>query len=405
MMNNIENKEHGGINVLSLFDGMSCGQIALNKLGIKVNHYFASEIDKYAIHETTLNFPDTEEIGDVCTVDVEKLPKIDLLIGGSPCQSFSFIGKRVGMQTTSKEIVDTLDKYLELKKEGFEFAGFSYLFWEYMRILKELRKKNPDILFMLENVEMGEKWEKVISKATGINGVHINSSLVSAQNRKRIYWSNIKTVKIGFPGFSESEISVIPQPEDKGLYIKDILEENPDRKYFIKDQVLINLIKGKIKAVSDKNGFGFSPHNIHEKSGAIVIGGKMVYDTINLSIETLRINSSNINKFILKRLDKNISVNDIDLNMNYISNFFGKERIFTPLERVRLQTVPEWYKWDVSETEQMKMLGNGWTVDVIVHIFRFLKDNPKIKNKIIIKEKDTKTILRNFAEPIVNHSV
>lgn len=92
MMNNIENKEHGGINVLSLFDGMSCGQIALNKLGIKVNHYFASEIDKYAIHETTLNFPDTEEIGDVCTVDVEKLPKIDLLIGGSPCQSFSFIG-------------------------------------------------------------------------------------------------------------------------------------------------------------------------------------------------------------------------------------------------------------------------------------------------------------------------
>lgn len=309
------------------------------------------------------------------------------------------------MQTTSKEIVDTLDKYLELKKEGFEFVGFSYLFWEYMRILKELRKKNPDILFMLENVEMGEKWEKVISKATGINGVHINSSLVSAQNRKRIYWSNIKTVKIGFPGFSESEISVIPQPEDKGLYIKDILEENPDRKYFIKDQVLINLIKGKIKAVSDKNGFGFSPHNIHEKSGAIVIGGKMVYDTINLSIETLRINSSNINKFILKRLDKNISVNDIDLNMNYISNFFGKERIFTPLERVRLQTVPEWYKWDVSETEQMKMLGNGWTVDVIVHIFRFLKDNPKIKNKIIIKEKDTKTILRNFAEPIVNHSV
>lgn len=402
---NMEEKNKEGINVLSLFDGMSCGQIALKKLGIKVNHYFASEIDNYAIHETTLNFPTTEEIGDVCTVDVEKLPKIDLLIGGSPCQSFSFIGKRVGMQTTSKEIVDTLDKYLELKKEGFEFAGFSYLFWEYMRILEELRKKNPDILFMLENVEMGEKWEKVISKAIGINGVHINSSLVSAQNRKRIYWSNIKTVKTGFPGFSEKEISVIPQPEDKGLYIKDILEENPDRKYFVKDKVLVNLIKGKIKALMDGNGFGISPVSLNEKSRAVIIGGQMNSDTINLYSDTLHINLSNMHNFVDIMPNKKIMANEVSLNMNYIKLFFGKIRRFTPLERVRLQTVPECYKWDVSETEEMKMLGNGWTVDVIVHIFRFLKDNPKIKDKIIMKEKDTKTILRNFVEPIVNHSV
>ncbi len=381
---NMEEKNKEGINVLSLFDGMSCGQIALKKLGIKVNHYFASEIDNYAIHETTLNFPTTEEIGDVCTVDVEKLPKIDLLIGGSPCQSFSFIGKRVGMQTTSKEIVDTLDKYLELKKEGFEFAGFSYLFWEYMRILEELRKKNPDILFMLENVEMGEKWEKVISKAIGINGVHINSSLVSAQNRKRIYWSNIKTVKTGFPGFSEKEISVIPQPEDKGLYIKDILEENPGRKYFIKDKVLVNLIKGKIKALMDGNGFGISPVSLNEKSRAVIIGGQMNSDTINLYSDTLHINLSNMHNFVDIMPNKKIMANEVSLNMNYIKLFFGKIRRFTPLERVRLQTVPECYKWDVSETEELKMLGNGWTVDVIVHIFSFLKDNPKIEDKIII---------------------
>ena len=189
-----------GITVLSLFDGMSCGQIALKELGIKVDKYYASEIDKHAIKQTQLNFPDTIQLGSVTEVDARKLGHIDLLCGGSPCQSFSFAGRRNGMSTETNEEVYTLDRYLELKAEGFKFVGESYLFWEYMRILGEVRETNPDVFFFLENVEMGEKWESVLTKAIGIPGVHINSALVSAQNRRRIYWTNIRVKTEGlFP--------------------------------------------------------------------------------------------------------------------------------------------------------------------------------------------------------------
>ena len=118
------------MNVLSLFDGMSCGQIALKELGVKVDKYYASEIDKHAIKQTMLNFPDTIQLGSVTDVDVSKLDPIDILIGGSPCQSFSFAGKRKGMSTTENEEIYTLDRYLQLKSDGFQFEGQSYLFWE-----------------------------------------------------------------------------------------------------------------------------------------------------------------------------------------------------------------------------------------------------------------------------------
>lgn len=172
---------------------MSCGQIALRELGAKVDRYYASEVDKYAIQQTQLNFPDTVQLGDVRNINARTLGHVDLLMGGSPCQSFSFAGKRAGMSTKQNEEIYTLDRYMELKRAGFEFEGQSYLFWEYIRILHELREANPNVYFLLENVEMGKKWEAVLSEAIGVQGVHINSALVSAQIRKRIYWTNIRT--------------------------------------------------------------------------------------------------------------------------------------------------------------------------------------------------------------------
>lgn len=218
------------MNVLSLFDGMSCGQQALERADIKVDNYFASEIDKYAIKVTQANYPNTIQLGSVIGVDGYSLPKIDLLIGGSPCQSFSFAGKRKGMSTKDEQEILSLDHYLLLKAEGFEFEGQSYLFWEYMRLLNELRTKNPNVFFFLENVEMGEKWEKVLSKAIGVNGIHINSALVSAQNRRRLYWTNIGMKPSGLFGDLES---IIQQPKDKGILLKDILESEVDEKYFL----------------------------------------------------------------------------------------------------------------------------------------------------------------------------
>lgn len=166
--------------VLSLFDGMGCGMIALRELGIEPEVYYASEIDKYAIMQTSRNFPNVIHVGDVRELDASKLGRIDLLIGGSPCTSFSSAGKMNGMSTKCSEEVVTLDRYLELKEHNYEFEGESYLFLEYVRILKELRKVNPDILFLLENVEMQTKWENVIDSVLGIKGAHINSALVSA---------------------------------------------------------------------------------------------------------------------------------------------------------------------------------------------------------------------------------
>lgn len=158
------------MNVLSLFDGMSCGRIALYEAGIKVNKYFASEIDKHAIAQTQLNFPDTIQLGDVTQVKGCDLPKIDLLIGGSPCQGFSFAGKQLNFKDPR-----------------------SVLFFEYVRILRELKTINPDIKFLLENVRMRKECELVISNELGLFPVEINSALVSAQNRVRLYWTNIRT--------------------------------------------------------------------------------------------------------------------------------------------------------------------------------------------------------------------
>jgi DNA-cytosine methyltransferase len=173
------------MNVLSLFDGMSCGQIALNKLGVKYDKYFACEIDKYAMQVTQHNFPDTIQLGDVQFVTKETFGnhKIDLVVGGSPCQGFSFAGKML----------------------NFDDAR-SKLFFEYVRLVKELKPK----YFLLENVKMKKESQDIISEYMGVEPIEINSSLVSAQTRKRLYWTNIPNVR---------------QPEDKGIVLKDIIEQ------------------------------------------------------------------------------------------------------------------------------------------------------------------------------------
>ena len=183
------------MNVLSLFDGVSCGQIALNNAGIKYDKYFASEIDKHAIQVTQHNFPETIQVGNIIGLDTSTLPKIDLVFGGSPCQSFSRSG------------------------DGSGFDGKSGLFWEFIRILNEVKPK----YFLLENVEMKKEWEKIITDAVGVEPVMIDSKFFSAQKRQRLYWTNIPFDK---------------NIEDKNIHILDILIPTGEEK-IINDHILV----------------------------------------------------------------------------------------------------------------------------------------------------------------------
>jgi len=350
------------MNVLSLFDGMSCGQQALERSGVRVDNYFASEIDKYAIKVTQANYPKTNQLGSVIDVDGYSLPNIDLLLGGSPCQSFSFAGKRKGMSTKDEQEILTLEHYLKLKSEGFEFEGQSYLFWEYMRLIKEVKPK----YFLLENVMMGDKWEKILSKAIGVNPIEINSSLVSAQNRRRLYWTNIGMIHGGLFGDLQS---IIQQPKDKGILLKDVIEEEVDDKYYLKDD---SFVFDRIK-----NDHPFTPRipKVNEKSNCLVIGGSGCNDLINdKKIKKREINVANYRhhfKGFNGYVDKSPTIKSSLGSGNQI--ILNKIRRLTPMECERLQTVKDNYTDYVSDTQRYKMLGNGWTVDVISHILNYIK--------------------------------
>ena len=232
------------MNVLSLFDGLSAGRIALERAGIKVGTYYASEVDKYAIQVSQKNYLDIIRLGDVRDVDVNKLDKIDMLIGGSPCQSFSFAGKRNGMTTKSEIEITSLEQYLKLKKEKFEFEGQSYLFWEFVRVWKECNPK----YFFLENVRMEEKWERIISSVMGVNPVMINSSIFSAQNRVRLYWTNIGHRQA--LSFLDNDLeNVMEIPKDKGILLRDILEKDVDEKYYLSEK-----LHGWLESHAEKRG-------------------------------------------------------------------------------------------------------------------------------------------------------
>ena len=289
-------------NVLSLFDGMSAGRVAFDRAGISVGNYYASEIDKYAIKVSGNNHSDIIQVGDVTKLDDVYLKSlnIDILIGGSPCQSFSSAGNGLG------------------------FTGSSGLFWEYVRILKLVKPK----YFLLENVTMKKEWVDIISAAVGCEPIVINSSLVSAQHRNRLYWTNIPDVVA---------------PVDTEACIADIIEHSIIDTRFdlsIKPSVICNVKRDDVDIqASDKDFY--------------VMKCKSGYQDNKVGlIKTPCLRAGN--------------------NATYIYDGHSYRKL-TPVEWERLQTFSDGYTEGVSNTQRYKMLGNGWTVDIISHIFKGIK--------------------------------
>ena len=313
------------MNVLSLFDGMSCGQIALDKLGIKVDNYFASEIDKYAMKVALKNYPKTRHVGSVEFVNGSNFPKIDLLIGGSPCQGFSFAGKQLNFEDPR-----------------------SKLFFEFVRVLKETKPK----YFFLENVKMKKEYQDIISEYLGCEPVIINSSLVSAQNRVRLYWTNIPN---------------ITQPKDKGVFIKDITLDDSDKIGAMRGRYIVD---GKRQDYKMKTA-GMTTQRIElrkdEKSNCITTVSK---DNYLVKLFNTNPSGNGMNGWVYHTNAKSPTITTNKGEGNKISHDGVWYRKLTPIECERLQTVPDNYTDCVSNSQRYKMLGNGWTVDVIAHIFK-----------------------------------
>lgn len=342
-------------NILSLFDGISCGRLALDRAGIKYDKYYASEIDKYAIAITRYNYPDTVFVGDVRCLDGNKFENIDLIMGGSPCQSFSMAGRREGMVTREKIEVVTLEQYLELKESGFKFEGESYLFWEFVRLLREVNPK----WFLLENVRMAKKWRNVITRALEVEPIQINSALVSAQNRVRLYWTNIPVSNL---------------PKDKGIVLRDILEDRVEKKYYLSEKHFKAFLKSyKNFSINSRNGkskpllasyYKQPPHSPY-----ILDRDK------SFCIDANYHRGGNLEQYF-KKYRRQLIFRIDDKNK-------VKVRRLTPLECERLQTLPDNYTQyglfddgtikKISDTQRYKTIGNGWTVDVVAWIFSFLR--------------------------------
>lgn len=334
------NKIMENVRILSLFDGISCGRIALERAGIKVGKYYASEIDKNAIKVSKHNWPDIVHLGSVTDVKSEELDAIDLLLGGSPCQSFSFCGKRNGMSTVDKQEVLTLEHYLQLKAENYKFDGQSYLFWEYVRLLKEVKPK----YFLLENVRMTKKWQDVISKTLGVEPIVINSSKLSAQNRVRLYWTNIPNVT---------------QPEDKGIMLKDIIQQDYDGIWVWP--------RGENKGKSPTVTTSSWEHNFLIYNGA---AQRTRYKEGGGSKQVIELRKDGkANAMLTGTIKSLLSVKDVNSE---------RVRKFTPQEAEALQTVPQNYTSCISDHQRYRCLGNGWTVDVISHILGFLPEEYKL---------------------------
>lgn len=306
------------INIVSLFDGMSCGQIALNRIHRGPYVWYASEIHKPSINVTQFNFPKTIQLGDVRNINKRIIDMffgdIFILMGGSPCTDLSIAGKRLGMITLDDVEVTSYKQYVKLKKEKYQFKGESFLFWEFVRLLKQIKPK----YFLLENVVLKgnvKKWERIISKELGVEPIRINSSLLTAQNRDRLYWTNIPNVTV---------------PEDRGIMVYDV-------------------IPGAF------SGFGYRGQKVNKEDSFYTRLGSTRTD------------------FKANCLTKTSSTRMVTMyDLNY--------RSLTVEECEILQGVDVGYTnvLGVIKKDRYNMLGNGWTIPVIEHIFSFI---PEFKKK------------------------
>lgn len=381
--------------VLSLFDGISAGQLALQRAGIAVDAYYASEVDKYAISVTQKNFPDTIQLGDVTKWREWDIPwgEIDLVIGGSPCQGFSFAGKQLNFDDPR-----------------------SALFFVFVDICHRVADDNPKMRFMLENVRMKKEYQDVISGYFGVQPIPINSSLVSAQNRYRLYWTNIPNVT---------------QPEDKGILLRDIILDDIDSKHYLSEKAVDKIKKhnnkitvdlknpdksGTIHAGYYKMGGRDQQYVIEEKyylsQEAIDYMGRLrngkprwEYHKNNLDGKAACL-TANMHKGVpygvlripeaTKKGYVEVQPNEgVDLTFPNSKTRRGRSmkeksncltaanydycwyngftfRKLTPIECERLQTFPDNWTEGISDTQRYKALGNSWTVDVVAHIFKNL---------------------------------
>lgn len=307
--------------VLSLFDGISCGRVALDRAGCSVKEYHAWEIDKYAMQVSQKNHPHIERHGDVTAAKFSEHHGCDLLLGGSPCQGFSFAGKQLNFDDPR-----------------------SRLFFEFERAMHEARPT----WFLLENVCMKKEYADVITERLGVQPIEISSGLVSAQNRKRLYWTNI-------PG--------VQQPPDKGVMLRDIVHESTGEQidlsaYKIPDDRAREIIEKEVeKGKLFRSGDGYVIHGTHVEIGAPggYLFGCITPDRVNKRQNGQRFNTGE-KFYTLTAQDKH------GLLVN------GYLRRATPVECERLQTLPDGYTDGIPETQRYKCLGNGWTVDVIAWI-------------------------------------
>jgi len=342
--------------VISLFDGIACGKIALERVGVSIEKYYASEIEPNAIKVATTKNKEIVEIGDVCKVSyadgvlqTEKgrfeVGTVDLLCGGSPCTNFSSIGYANGMKSGDTDIL-SLEQYLELKALNTRFEGQSFLFWEFVRLLHEIKPK----FFLLENVVMAQRWEKIITDNLGVNPLRINSSLVSAQNRPRLYWTNI-------------DVRTVPQ--DEKITLDDILDGTADDK----DVAYCQTVQRSFPRLIEKYEHipaKFNAYNaaaLNEKGCALSRGSM-----ITSSCATLLFVEKADGVHVVKggKMDGKYAVKLPDGRYNI--------RKLSVLESERLQTLPDGYTdvEGVAEQKRREMIGNGWTVDVIAHIFKYI---------------------------------